>query len=124
MDLLEWIQRRTTKIIKGLKHLSCEHRLRQLGFTAWRRESLGRPYRTFQHLKEACKKSGEEHFTAACNDRTRGNSFYLKEGRFMCGISKKFFPVKVMTLEHAAHRVCGCPIPGNVQSQASLSNLP
>ncbi|PKU44315.1 hypothetical protein llap_5367 [Limosa lapponica baueri] len=28
MDLLEWIQRRATKMIRGLKHLSCEDRLR------------------------------------------------------------------------------------------------
>jgi len=29
MELLEWIQRRATKMIRGLKHLSCEGRLRE-----------------------------------------------------------------------------------------------
>ena len=40
-DLLEQVQRRATKMIQGLEHLSCEERLRDWGFSAWRRQSCG-----------------------------------------------------------------------------------
>jgi len=41
MDVLERIQRRATKMIRGLEYLSCEDRLRKLERSAWRREGSG-----------------------------------------------------------------------------------
>jgi len=73
----------------------------------------------FQYLKGGYKKEGDRLFSRVCCDRTRGNSFKLKEGRFTVHIRQKFFYDKSgEALEQVAQIGGECPIPGDSQGQA------
>ena len=83
-------------MVGGSKPLCCEDRLRELGLlTLEKRRLRGGLIAAFQYLQGDYGKAGEGPFAWECSDRTKGNGFKLKEGRYRLDIRKKFSTVRV-----------------------------
>ena len=99
-------------MICGLEPLCWEERLGELGLVSLEnRRFRGDLTAAFQYLSGACKKDGDKLFSRACCNRTRGNGFKLKEGRFRLDIHKKCFTLGLVKHWHRLPKKWEMPHP-------------
>jgi len=104
-ELLERVQWRAMRMMRGPEHLSYEEKLRELGlFSLKKRRLRGDLLNSYKYLKGGCQEDGARFFSVVPSDRTRGNRHKLKHKKFQLNMRMNFFTLRVTEPWHKLPR--------------------
>jgi len=96
-ELLERVQQRAMRMMRGLEHLSYEERLRELSLFSLKKRRLRGDLRN-AYFKGGCQEDGVKLFSVVPSNRTKGKGHKLKHRKFQLNMRKNFFTLNIFNI--------------------------